>query len=72
VGPNNFTIASCQQGVPMKKNCKSVKFVEDTDNHKAGRFYARQQNASRVLAIALASVLCPSVTLCSRIKTVQA
>jgi len=56
----------------MKKNCKSVKFVEDTDNHKAGRFYARQQNASRVLAIALASVLCPSVTLCSRIKTVQA
>jgi len=33
-------------------------------------FYARQQNASRVLAIAWASV-CPSVTLCSSVKTLQ-
>jgi len=58
------------RGVVYRMNSKGPR-TEPCNISLANCFYARKQNASRVLAIVLASV-CPSVTLVICIKTVQA
>jgi len=68
-----------------EEQAKTIRFsdienaTDQTDDglkcNASGYYYARKQNASRVFAIVWASVrlsVCPSVTLVSCIKTVQA